>query len=203
MILAGDIGGTNTRLALFHRPDSKPKPAVIPVVAALVIDVFPSAGHSGPTEIVGKFLAKHDRPEIEAACFGIAGPVRNGVTETPNLPWRVSAAEMAADLGLKSVLLINDLEVNAHGIAVLEPQDFEVLNAGAPDASGNRALISAGTGLGEAGLFADGETYRPFPSEGGHADFAPRDKTEIALLEYLLTRFDHVSVERVLSGPGL
>ena len=195
MILAGDIGGTKHPAGSF--------PSLLNEAKPVVIDVFPSAGRSGPIEIIREFLSKHDRPKIESACFGIAGPVRNGVTETPNLPWRVSAAELAADLGLKSALLVNDLEVNAHGIAVLEPEDFEVLNAGAADASGNRALISAGTGLGEAGLFADGDTYRPFPSEGGHADFAPRDKTEIALLEYLLTRFDHVSFERVLSGPGL
>jgi len=111
---------------------------------------------------------------------------------------------MAAELGLEQVHLINDLYANAHGIALLAESDFVVLNAGAEHAAGNRALISAGTGLGEAGLYADAEgAYHPFPSEGGHADFAPRNDLEVELLRYLLGRFEHVSYERVLSGPGL
>jgi glucokinase len=194
MILAGDIGGTNTRLALFDGTPSKPRP--------LAIEVYPSAAHDGLPEIVRKFRAQQSQP-IEAACFGVAGPVRDGKARLPNLSWTVDAAELAAELGLKSVRLANDLEVNAHGIAVLEPKDFETLNEGHPQASGNRALISAGTGLGEAGLLADGDDYRPWACEGGHADFAPRHATEIALLEYLLKKFDHVSYERVLSGQGL
>jgi glucokinase len=106
-------------------------------------------------------------------------------------------------LGLKSVELINDLLANAHGIAMLEPSDFVTINEGAPNASGNRALISAGTGLGEAGLIAEEKRYQPFPSEGGHSDFGPRNELEIELLRYLIARFSRVSYERVLSGPGL
>lgn len=194
MILAGDIGGTNTRLALFEGTPAQP--------GAVVIEVFPSAAHGGLREIVHKFRAIHHQP-VQAACFGVAGPVRDGKSQPSNLPWTIDAAELASDLGLPSVRLANDLEVNAYGIAVLGPDDFVTLNHGAPHASGNRVLIAAGTGLGEAGLFDDGEDYKPWACEGGHADFAPRDETEIALLEYLLKQFDHVSIERVLSGPGL
>jgi glucokinase len=190
MILAGDIGGTNTRLAFFDGPQPS------------LIEVFPSAGHSGLAEIVRKFLDAHHY-KVDAACFGIAGPVRNGIVETSNLPWVINERELAAELGLKRVRLVNDLEVNAYGISALGESDFATLQAGAADASGNRALISAGTGLGEAGLVAVKGDYLPFASEGGHADFAPRDAAGIALLEYLLPRFGHVSYERVLSGPGL
>jgi glucokinase len=195
MILAGDIGGTNTRLAFFEGTPSKPRP--------IVTEIFPSATHSGLPEIVQLFRESHALP-IEAACFGVAGPVRDGKSHLPNLPWdTIDSAQLAKDLGLKSVRLANDLEVNAYGIAVLGPDDFVTLNAGAPNASGNRVLIAAGTGLGEAGLFADGDEHKPWACEGGHSDFAPRNQTEIALLQYLLNEFDHVSFERVLSGPGL
>jgi glucokinase len=192
MILAGDIGGTNTRLALFDGSPTKPA----------TIEVFPSRDHSGLEELLRAFRAQHSET-IEAASFGIAGPVRNGRSKTPNLPWVVDSASLAEVLGLQSVDLVNDLEANAYGIAVLGPQDLAVLHPGAPDAGGNRALISAGTGLGEAGLLAEGNVYRPYPSEGGHCDFAPRDETEIHLLQHLMARFGHVSFERVLSGPGL
>jgi glucokinase len=194
MILAGDIGGTNTRLALFDGSPTK--------LAPIVIQVFPSRGHSGPEEILREFRGQHGQA-IEAASFGIAGPVRHGRSQTPNLPWVVDSASMAEVLGLPAVDLVNDLEANAYGIAELGPEDLAVLHPGAPDAGGNRALISAGTGLGEAGLLADGDVYRPYPSEGGHCDFAPQNETEIHLLQHLMARFGHVSFERVLSGPGL
>jgi glucokinase len=195
MILAGDIGGTNTRLAFFEGTPDRLAPSDI--------EIFPSAHFSGPVEMVRKFLEMH-KQAVEAACFGLPGAVVNGRVETTNLPWVVDSGHMAAELGLAHVQLINDLYANAHGIALLAASDFVVLNAGAPNASGNRALISAGTGLGEAGLYADGQgAYHPFASEGGHTDFAPRNDLEMELLRYLLGRFEHVSYERVLSGPGL
>jgi glucokinase len=194
MILAGDIGGTNTRLAFFEGTPDKLK--------TLVVEVFPSNGHDGPAAIAKKFLEKH-KQKVDAACFGIAGAVVDGRVKTPNLPWEVDAREIAPELGLKQVELINDLLANAHGIALLEPSDFVVINEGSPNASGNRALISAGTGLGEAGLLFEATGYRPFPSEGGHADFGPRNDLEVELLRHLMARFQHVSYERVLSGPGL
>ena len=194
MILAGDIGGTNTRLAIFDGTPAQPR--------AVAVEIFPSGEHNGLREILQGFRAIHKQP-VQAACFGVAGAVVDGKSKPANLPWIIDASELASDLGLPAVRLSNDLEVNAYGIAVLGPNDFVTLNQGAPDATGNRVLISAGTGLGEAGLFADGQDYKPWACEGGHTDFGPRDETEIALLEYLLKRFDHVSVERALSGPGL
>ena len=195
MILAGDIGGTNTRLAFFKGTPDR--------LQAVHIEIYPSSQFSGPTDIVRKFLGMHPQA-VDGVCFGLPGAVVDGRVETTNLPWVVDARRMAADLGVASVTLINDLFANAHGIALLEEPDFVVLNLGVPNGAGNRALISAGTGLGEAGLYADGGGgHHPFPSEGGHSDFAPRNELEMDLLRYLMGRFEHVSYERVLSGPGL
>jgi glucokinase len=195
MILAGDIGGTHTRLAFLEGTADRLQP--------VQTEVFPSPQFSGLTEIARKFLGEHPQA-VDAACFGLPGAVVNGRVETTNLPWVVDARQMAADLSISSVTLINDLFANAHGIALLEESDFVVLNPAVGNSTANRALISAGTGLGEAGLYADGRGgYHPFASEGGHADFAPRTDLEIDLLRYLMGRFEHVSYERVLSGPGL
>lgn len=194
MILAGDIGGTNTRLAVFALEGG----ALKPVVEAS----FPSHEHDSLEAVATRFLASHRLP-VEHACFGVAGPVIDGRCETTNLPWVVDARRVADHLGLGSVWLINDLEANAHGIAELAPEDFVVLQAGTPGAAGNAAVISAGTGLGEAGLWWDGARHRPFACEGGHADFAPANELQVRLLRYLLLRHTHVSWERVLSGPGL
>jgi glucokinase len=194
MILAGDIGGTNTRLAYFEEHEGRLKSAVL--------DVFPSREFKGLEEIVAKFRAAHNAP-VEHAAFGVAGPVQGCICATPNLAWIVDGSRLAHDLGLTDVHLLNDLEANAHGIGELGPADFLVLNEGDPNATGNAVLISPGTGLGEAGLILEDGRYRPFPSEGGHADFAPCNELQIELLRYLLAKFDHVSYERVLSGPGL
>jgi glucokinase len=195
MILAGDIGGTNTRLAFFEGTPDRLQP--------VHLEIYPSPQFPGPAQIVRKFLGMHPQ-SVDAVCFGLPGAVVHGRVETTNLPWVVDARQMASDLGLSSITLINDLFANAHGVALLEETDFVVLNPGVPASAGNRALISAGTGLGEAGLYADGQGgYHPFPSEGGHTDFAPRNELEMDLLRYLMGRFEHVSYERVLSGPGL
>jgi len=194
MILAGDIGGTNTRLALF-RPDGG-RPLVVEQ------DIFRSREHAGLDEIVEKFMVSRQYP-VERACFGIAGPIKNGRCEATNLAWIVDSRQLAVKLNLQRVSLINDLEANAHGIAELESKDLAVLNSGSADAQGNAAIISAGTGLGEAGLFWDGKRHHPFACEGGHTDLAPRNELEIDLLRYLLTKFRRVSYERVVSGPGL
>ena len=194
MILAGDIGGTNTRLALLEMEDERPR--------VIVEQTFPSREHKSLDEIVRLFLGGRCAT-ITRACFGVAGPIRNRQSRPPNLPWVVDANQLATRFGFDSVTLVNDLEANALGLVALEARDFTVLNEGAPDAEGNAAIISAGTGLGEAGLHFEGKMHRPFASEGGHADFAPRSELEIELLRYLLPRFHHVSYERVLSGPGL
>jgi glucokinase len=194
MILAGDIGGTSTRVALFEVTGDR--------LVSRVQTNFPSGKYPGLEAILSEFLVANRSP-IDVACFGIAGPVRQGRVETPNLTWVVDAQHLAHQLGLKAVALLNDLESTAYGIATLGRMDFAVLNEGAPVEQGSRAVIAAGTGLGEAALHWDGALHRPFASEGGHTDFAPRDELEVELLLRLRKRFGHVSYERVVSGPGL
>jgi glucokinase len=194
MILAGDIGGTSSRLAFFAQRGGRPE--------GVVEETYATADHASLETIVKKFVSSHDLP-VDVACFGVAGPVRNGRCDTINLPWAVDARELARALRVKAVGLLNDLEANAYGIVMLAPEDFVVLNQGAPDASGNAAVIAAGTGLGEAGLYWDGGQHRPFAGEGGHASFAPNDPLQVELLGFLMPEFGHVSWERVLSGPGL
>jgi glucokinase len=194
MILAGDIGGTTTRLALFQMEDGRPFPRIH--------TDYPSKKYPGLEGIVSEFLGQNPTA-LEGACFGIAGPVNRGRVETPNLSWVVDGAHLAHEIGVKEVFLLNDLEATAYGIASLSELDFAILNEGSPNASGNRAVIAAGTGLGEAGLFWNGRSHLPFASEGGHTDFGPRDEVEAELLATLIRRFGHVSYERVVSGPGL
>jgi len=193
MILAGDIGGTKTNIAFFE--DGR-RPAVV------AQETFPSRAHAGLEEIVRQFISQHAL-RIRHAAFGVAGPVRNGRCEATNLPWVVDAATLAAELGIRDVWVINDLEANAYGITTLEATDLVTINSGAANAEGNAAIIAAGTGLGEAGLYWDGRTHHPFANEGGHANFGAGDAVEIELLQWLSTQFAHVSWERLVSGPGL
>ena len=194
MILAGDIGGTNARLAYFQPQNGR---------FQLVSErVFPSRDHRGLGEIVKQFLDESGtRPE--AACFGIAGPVRNGRVETSNLPWVIEQSVLANQIHLAATLLINDLEASAWGIGALGMEDLVTLNPGAGSVAGNQAVVAPGTGLGEAGLFWDGSRHHVFACEGGHTDFAPRGELQIELLRFLAAKFGHVSYERILSGPGL
>jgi glucokinase len=194
MILAGDIGGTNTRLGLFTREGER--------MASVRTRTYPSREHERLDDIVDQFTAEHDQ-RVTAACFAIAGPVSEGRVATTNLAWLVDSERLAYRLGLAAMHLINDLEAIGHGLAELAPADIAVLAPGNADAHGNRAIIAAGTGLGEAGCYWDGRAHHPFACEGGHADFAPRDELEIELLRHLRTRFDRVSYERVVSGVGL
>ncbi len=192
MDIAGDIGGTHTRLALFDPGAAGP--------AAL--EVYSSRDHDGLEAMVRAFLESHPA-HVERACFGVAGPVHNGHVKTTNLAWPVNASRVAEVLGIARVGLVNDLYANAYGIADLGPDDVETLREGDPSVGGNAAVISAGTGLGEAGLFWDRRRYHVFASEGGHTDFAPRNDAEAALRAYLARRHPHVSYERVCSGIGL
>jgi glucokinase len=194
MILAGDIGGTNARLAVFDVLDGHFK-----LISA---SVFPSREYTSLDEIVSKFV-RTANVHPHAACFGVAGPVRNGRVEASNLPWIIESKRLAEELDLKKALLINDLEANAWGIAFLDPADLVSLNQVQGTPVGNQAVISAGTGLGEAGMYWDGTKHHVFACEGGHADFAPRNELETELLRYLRVRFGHVSYERIVSGPGL
>ena len=194
MILAGDVGGTNTRLAWFEVS----RGSLVPGVTR----TYPSQQHASLAEIVATFL-REAPGKLGHACLGVAGPVREGRVVATNLPWDVEARPLAAQLGLDHVLLLNDLEANAWGLAALPETDFAVLQAGRAAPTGNAAVISAGTGLGEAGLVWDGRHHRPVASEAGHADWAPQDELQGALWRFLAAEVGHVSVERVLSGPGL
>ncbi len=195
MILAGDIGGTKTNLALFERrPEGQ--------LSEIELRTFRSPDYEGLERVVTEFIGGRELP-IKSACFGVAGPVIDGVCRTPNLPWEVSARSLASLLHLKEARVINDLEATAYGVPALGDEELVTLNAGEKNGRGNIALIAAGTGLGEAALVWDGAHYHAMASEGGHADFAPRNELEMELLSYLLTLKRRVSYERVLSGPGL
>ncbi len=194
MIIAGDIGGTNTRLGLFALSNNQ--------LQIRGIKTYPSREYGSLDEIVQQFISEQ-RATVEQACFAIAGPVSQGKVATTNLAWLVDADRLALDLGLKKVGLINDLEAMGYGIGELSSEDIAILAPGAPHPAGNLAIIAAGTGLGQAGCFWDGQRHFPFACEGGHTDFAPRNELEIDLLNYLLGKFDRVSYERVLSGTGL
>ncbi len=193
-VLSGDIGGTHTRLALFDTAGD--------ALELVVQRTFASRNFAGLGDIVREFTAERQE-RCDRACFGIAGPVSGGRSETTNLPWVIEARQLESGLGIERVFLINDLEANAHGISELTGDDLVLLHEGAGEPEGNAAIISAGTGLGEAGLYWNGERFRPFATEGGHTDFAPQNELDIALLRYLQQRFGHVSWERVVSGPGL
>lgn len=194
MILAGDIGGTNTRLACFSRKKGKLTPVVERVFSSRDYDTFDRVLEEFVTQVPGA---------VKAACLGVAGVVSDGRCQATNLPWMVDERELASRTGTDKVGLLNDLEATAFGISFLQPDDFQELQAGDEEPLGNRAVIAAGTGLGEAGIFWNGRAWQPFASEGGHADFAPRNELEIDLLRFLIARHGHVSWERVLSGPGL
>lgn len=201
MILAGDIGGTKTRLALFAAAPDRPG---FDRDSGLVAS-YDSRAFAGLEEILRDFRQRQPQ-ELTAACIGIAGPVRENRCVATNLPWVVDGGELARALGLGELTLLNDLEAVGYGIDLLRTDELVELQAGVPGAigaTGNRAVIAAGTGLGEAGLFWDGAAHRPFATEGGHADFAPGDELEIALLHYLQLEHGRVSWERVVSGPGL
>ncbi|HEU4684127.1 MAG TPA: glucokinase [Nitrospira sp.] len=218
MILAGDIGGTKTHLALFEWKQGR----VDPIRA----ESFHSTDYAALDEMLEEFLTPpkpptplagidtsgdetqpppaQDPPRIEAACFGIAGPVIENHSQTTNLPWIVDGADLEKRFDIPTVRLLNDLEATAHGLLLLRSEELHTLNIGTPPVQKQAiALIAAGTGLGEAILFWDGTRYRPMPSEGGHADFAPNNDQEIELLRHVRTQYLHVSYERVLSGPGI
>ncbi|MCD6598136.1 MAG: glucokinase [Bacteroidales bacterium] len=196
-VLAGDIGGTKTTLAIFEVNGTQ--------LESLAEEKYSSQEHGSLSEIVQKFNETHSHTP-EWASFGIAGPVCNGIAKTMNLPWVVDAQKMTDEIGFKKVWLMNDLEANAWGISALEEKDFFVLNKGKVDRTGNASIISAGTGLGEAGLYWNGKHLRPFATEGGHSDFAPKSNLEVELLQFLKKRYvkeSHVSWEHAVSGMGM
>lgn len=194
MILAGDIGGTKTVIALFEEAGNR--------LHVIREETFPSQSYGSLEAILDQFLGSGPRPPLRMACFGVAGPVIEGKSNATNLPWELDERALAAALRVPRVKLRNDLEVTAYGMLHLDPTHLCVLQPGLPR-TGNIAVIAAGTGLGEAILYWDGARYHAIATEGGHADFAPRSDLEVELLRYLQREYGHVSYERVLSGPGL
>lgn len=192
MLLAGDIGGTKTNLAIFSADSG-----LTPRLEA----TFKSANYPSLKAVVADFLADAGLP-VDEAVFGVAGPVVDGRSTATNLPWVISEASLQEGLGLQRVKLLNDLEATAHGILHLAAEDLYLLND-APPRSGTKAVIAPGTGLGEAILFYREGHYHVIPSEGGHTDFGPTNLVEMRLLRYLMSRFGHVSYERIASGVGI
>jgi glucokinase len=193
MILAGDVGGTKVHLALFDFTEGK--------LNHTRDQQYPAKEYSGLEEIVKEFLGTD---HVSAACFGVPGPVRDGRLRLTNLPWTLDSRELAKNLAIDHVFLINDLEANGYGVAELGQDQIYTLSEGDASQIGNRGLIAAGTGLGEGILAWNGRIHVPYPSEGGHTDFGPRNETEIELLRFLQRKYNgRISYERVVSGMGL
>jgi glucokinase len=196
MILAGDVGGTKTILALFKAEGGQ--------VECLRKEQFPSASYPTFTELLATFLQHTDYPPITAVCIGVAGIVVDGRCETTNLPWVLSSKEIGEYVNSRNVWLLNDLEATAWGLLDLPEHNVVELNPEAQIQQGNIAVVAAGTGLGEAIIAWNGSSYHVLASEGGHADFAPTTEQEIALLKHLMQEYpDHISCERLISGEGL
>ena len=197
MLLAGDIGGTKTLLGLFTSKPGRP--------SAIDVGEFKTLEYAGLETMIESFLSsrKVEARHIEAATFGVAGAVKDDVARLTNVPWLVECASVAARLGFKRTHVLNDLEALAYGVTVLEDDELSMLQRGVPSAKGNAAVIAAGTGLGEGLLLNVNGRLVPGASEGGHADFAPRTPREIEMLGELIRIFGRVSVETILSGPGL
>lgn len=194
MLLAGDVGGTKTILAIFSSETELRTP--------LKEATFSSAHYPSLADLVQSFLSDVNVP-IERACFGVPGPVIERRAKTTNLPWALDEIQLQKALHIPSIRLLNDLAAMAQSIPLLEREDLCTLNEGTPKPHGSLAIIAPGTGLGEAFMTWDETCYRPHASEGGHADFAPTNQLEIGLLHALLERFEHVSYEQVCSGLGI
>ncbi|MGD0731731.1 MAG: glucokinase [Terracidiphilus sp.] len=193
MILAGDVGGTKVHLALYDFKDGN--------LGCIRDKQYPAKEYAGLEVIVKQFLGAD---KVTAACFGVPGPVRDGRLRLTNLPWTLDSRALAAGLAIEHVFLINDLEANGYGVAELSADQIYTLNEGDASQVGNRALLAAGTGLGEGYLVWNGHKHIPYPSEGGHADYAPRNEDEIDLLRFLKQKYNgRISFERVVSGQGL
>jgi glucokinase len=193
-VLAGDVGGTHARLALFEVAGGRP--------TLLTETVFASPEYDGLEPIVLEFL-RETRERVDLACFGVACPVDEGACRFPNLGWEIRADGFGARVGIPRIRIINDLEAMGYGILEMEPHDLVTLQEGVPRERGPIALIAPGTGLGQGFLAWDRGRYTVHASEGGHADFAPADLTQWRLRQYLQSRYGHVSWERVVSGHGL
>lgn len=194
-LISGDIGGTHTRLGLFTLSGGS--------LHCEKEQAYSSTEYPGLEPCLEAFLEQLGPSRPTAACLAVAGPVTGRKVPTTNLPWVIDADVLARKFGIRKVTLINDIEAVGWGIGELSPEEFRILQRGAENATGHAAVIAAGTGLGQAGLYWNGKSWRPFPSEGGHQDFAPTGELQIELLRFLSRRHDHVSWERLVCGPGL
>ncbi|WP_211092186.1 glucokinase [Chitinophaga eiseniae] len=194
-LLAGDLGGTKTNLALFSSVDGE--------LDLIREQRYVSRDYASFSDIIQHFIGESRDTSPQRICIGVAGPVVKGKVELTNLSRELSEEEIRQTTGINAVALINDLEATAYGLATLSPQQLTTLHRGAADHTGNIAIIAPGTGLGMAGMYWDGKYHHPFPTEGGHTDFAPRTDLDILLLRYLQEKYDIVSWERLVSGPGI
>ena len=196
MILAGDVGGTKTLLAIYEADNG--------AYRCVKKQRYASADYPSFTELLASFLSDVEKLQVTAACIGVAGPIVNGDCITTNLPWVLARQAIGGQLGTQQVWLLNDLEATAWGVLDLPEQQFVELNPDAQKQPGNSAVVAAGTGLGEAIIAWDGTAHHVIATEGGHADFAPNNEQEIALLQFMMKKYpEHVSVERLISGEGL
>jgi glucokinase len=193
-ILAGDIGGTKTTLGIFVMGKKRP--------LMKGFKSYPSSEYNGLEKIIELFLSK-SRYRVKRACFGVAGPVSKGICKTTNFPWVIDASKIKGAFGMKNVELINDLSAMAYSVPYLTDTEIHVVNKARPEKNGNISLIAPGTGLGQAILIHSENGYIPVPSEGGHVDFAPNNVLEAGLLNYLWDHYEHVSLERIISGIGI
>ena len=194
LILAGDIGGTKTNLAIFQQDGSGMK--------TMFEKTYHSKEYDSFSPLIKDFLQLNQVGKPQRICLGVAGPVINGIVDATNLAWELEISRIRTDTEIDQVGMINDLEATAYGLAGLTPNDFVNVHPG-ENIPGNLSIIAPGTGLGEAGLFWDGKIFHPFPTEGGHSDFFPRNEIDMELFKFLRDKFGHVSWERVLSGPGI
>ena len=193
IVLAGDIGATKSNLALFKVEGGN--------VASLQEAQYKSQEYKNIIELTNTFIKNIPLPD--SICFGVAGPVLNGHAKLSNIMWEIDSNELSNHFGVKNVQLINDLEATAYGLAMLTEKDIAEIHKGNDAAVGNAAVIAPGTGLGEAGIYWDGNYYHPFATEGGHSDFAPRNQFDFDLYNFLQKKFGHVSWERLVCGPGI
>jgi glucokinase len=194
-VLAGDIGGTKTNLAVYEAYQGK--------LILKAESTYPSSSFSSFTEIIKKMHSDHPDIKPQRICLGVAGPVLNGKVELTNLDWNLDSNEILHETDASEVALINDLEATAYGLAALDENDFITIHQGEVEYPGNLAIIAPGTGLGEGGLYWNGSSYHPFATEGGHTDFGPRTRDDIDLMEFLAAKYGIVSWEKVIAGPAI
>lgn len=194
-VLAGDIGGTKTNLAFYAATETGLK--------VLHTGRYPSAEYTSCTAILQQFLADNNCPAPDRICLGVAGPVLNGKVDLTNLNWDIDIKVVKRTMGVEAVFLLNDLESMAYGLAALTEEDYITIHPGDEHSTGNMAIIAPGTGLGQAGLYWNGQNHFPFPTEGGHTDFSPRTDLDIALLKFLQNEYGVVSWEKVVAGPAI